>query len=184
MTEPSIYLVRHATPDWSRTDLPYHIPPGPPLTAQGEAEAGELGQYLSASGVAAIFGSPLERCWRTAQIAAGAVGLEPVLDLALTEIKPGERPDEIYGRVLPAWQRAAASVTAGTSTVLVTHGGPISILLDRLGLLPEALNHYKKLFDRSNPLPPAGAWQAVPANGGWQLSLAFTPQSYRSKLIV
>jgi drug/metabolite transporter (DMT)-like permease len=29
---PLIYLIRHATPDWSRTDIPYFTPPGPPLT--------------------------------------------------------------------------------------------------------------------------------------------------------
>jgi broad specificity phosphatase PhoE len=34
-----IYFIRHATPDRRRTDLSYHTPPGPPLTAQGEHEA-------------------------------------------------------------------------------------------------------------------------------------------------
>ena len=73
---PTIYLIRHATPDWSRTDLVYHLPPGPPLTAQGEAEAAKLGDFLRDMDVRHIFTSPLVRCLRTAEIAGAAVDVQ------------------------------------------------------------------------------------------------------------
>ena len=41
-----IYLIRHATPDWTRKDIPYHLPPGPPLIEQGLAEAQALAAFL------------------------------------------------------------------------------------------------------------------------------------------
>jgi broad specificity phosphatase PhoE len=184
MTIPTIYLIRHATPDWSRTDLPYHIPPGPPLTPQGEAEANELGVYLKDVGLVSISGSPLERCWRTAQIAASHIGLEPTQEPGLGEIQPGDKPEAIHARIRPMWEQAIQTSQTLGPVALVTHGGPIAVLLDRLGLIPEALNHYKKLFDRNNPLPPAGAWQATQVDGTWQLKIAFTPAAYRSKLMV
>jgi broad specificity phosphatase PhoE len=184
MSAAVVYLVRHATPDWSRTDLPYHIPPGPPLTPQGESEAAELGEFLRQVQVTSISGSPLERCWRTAQIAAACVGLAPVMDKGLTEIHPGEKPDEIFARIWPVWEQAVLAAATGSPVVLISHGGPIGVLLDKLGLLPEALDHYKKLFDRNNPLPPAGAWRAAKNDNGWQLGLAFTPKSYRSRLMI
>lgn len=184
MTHPTIYLIRHATPDWSRTDLPYHIPPGPPLTPQGEAEANELGEYLKGAELVRISGSPLERCWRTAQIAASHIGLEAIQEPGLSEIQPGEKPEAIHARIRPVWDQSIETSQASGPVALVTHGGPIAVLLDRLGLIPEALNHYKKLFDRNNPLPPAGAWQATLINDVWELKLAFTPAAYRSKLVV
>ena len=67
LTTPIIYLARHATPDWSRTDLPYHLLPGPPLVPQGEAEAAELGRFLREAGVSRLYTSPLERARRTAE---------------------------------------------------------------------------------------------------------------------
>lgn len=180
---PTVYLIRHATPDWSRTDLPYHLPPGPPLTAQGEDEANELGRYLKEAGIVAISGSPLERCWRTAQIAAAHVGLTADQEVGLSEWRPDEKHDDIHARIWPVWNKAIQTATDSGPVALVTHGGPVAVLLDRLGLIPEALTHYKKLFDRHNPLPPAGAWQATRTDADtWQLTLAFTPVAYRAKL--
>ena len=71
---PKIFLVRHASPDWNRPDLPYHIPPGPPLSPQGLAEAQTLASFLQTSGVQRLLTSPLERCLHTAQIVAAATG--------------------------------------------------------------------------------------------------------------
>ncbi len=184
MSNPNVYLIRHATPDWSRTDLPYHIPPGPPLTAQGEGEANELGQFLKTVSITAIHCSPLERCSRTASIAASHLGLSAQQSLGLSEWKPGEKHDEVHARIWPMWEEACRASAEAGPVALVTHGGPIAVLLDRLGLIPEALDHYKRLFDRNNPLPPAGAWNATRTNEVWQLKLAFTPAAYRSKLMV
>jgi probable phosphoglycerate mutase len=184
MMPPTIYLIRHATPDWSRTDLPYHVPPGPPLTPQGEREAEQLGLYLREAGVAEIYASPLERCRRTAQIAAGLAGVSMQNEDGLAEWRPEEKSDDIHLRFRPVWEQARDASLESGAVALVTHGGPIALMLAELGLIPEALSHYKKLFDRSNPLPPAGAWKAVQNGSGWQLSLSFAPESYRPKLFV
>jgi len=60
------------------------------------------------------------------------------------------------------------------------------MLLKELGLDSLALDHYRKLFDRHNPLPPAGAWKATrpSSDSVWELSLAFTPEAYRKSLMV
>jgi probable phosphoglycerate mutase len=183
MTTSTLYLIRHATPDWSRTDLTYHLPPGPPLVQQGEREAEQLGTYLKEAGVTAIYSSPLERCLRTAQIAGAAINLPVQIEPGLTELVPGESSDGVQARLRPVFESAREASQAGP-VALITHGGPIALLLAQLGLLPEAINHYKRLFDRNNPLPPAGAWQAAQRNGGWELTLSFVPEAYRAKLYV
>ncbi len=176
---PTLYLVRHATPDWSRTDIPYHLPPGPPLTPQGEADAAQLGEFLRDMGVRQLYHSPLERCARTAAIAGAVAGAQVTLDVRLAEILPQEKPAEILARVWPVWVQAGEACLNGAPLVLVTHGGPISTLLAELGLPPKDMAHYKARFDRSNPVPPAGAWRAIrpTPEGPWSLDLAFTPQA-------
>jgi probable phosphoglycerate mutase len=183
MTNPTLYLIRHATPDWSRTDIPYHVPPGPSLTPPGEEEARELARFLNEAGVRGLYSSPLERCLRTAHIAAELIGVTTEIDSGLTEVAPNEKSDVVQARTWPAWERAVAAAESGP-VALITHGGPIALLLAKLGLLPQAIDHYKRIFDRNNPLPPAGAWQAVRNGEGWELNLAFTPEAYRAKLFV
>jgi broad specificity phosphatase PhoE len=180
---PTVYLARHATPDWSRTDIPYHLPPGPPLTAQGEREAVLLGSFLHDMGVCQLQASPLERCLRTAEIAAREAGVPSQVDTRLAEWLPGEKKDDVLKRIWPAWERAVAACADGRPIVLVTHGGPIGVLLKELGLPADELAQYQRSFDRSNPVPPAGVWRAIrpdPARG-WALDLAFTPEPTREK---
>lgn len=181
MQLPTIYLVRHATPDWSRTDLPYHIPPGPPLTPQGEREAEQLGDFLRDMGVRQMWASPLERCQRTAAIAGAIAGAVVHEELRLAEIRPDERSPDVLARVWPAWVHAGECCLGLGPVALVTHGGPITTLLAELGLDARKLAQYQATFDRRNPLPPAGAWRAVrPApDGPWSLDLAFTPADYK-----
>ena len=176
---PSLYLVRHATPDWSRTDLPYHLPPGPPLTPQGEREAAQLGEFLRDMGVRRFWHSPLERCARTAALAAEVAGATLELDTRLAEIRPEEKPADVLARVWPVWEEAGRAREAGETLALITHGGPVSLLLTELGLSAKDLSHYQGKFDRRNPLPPAGAWRALrpTPSGPWSLDLAFTPQA-------
>jgi broad specificity phosphatase PhoE len=174
---PSLYFVRHATPDWSRTDIPYHLPPGPPLTPQGEREAAQLGEFLRAMGVRQLWHSPLERCARTAAIAAEVAGASLRLDPRLAEIRPEEKPAGVLARIWPVWVEASEASLSGDPLALITHGGPINLLLAELGVAAKDLTHYQNKFDRRNPLPPAGAWRALrPApDGPWSLGLAYTP---------
>lgn len=182
---PTLYLARHATPDWSRTDLPYHIPPGPPLVPQGEAEAAELGRFFREASVKRLFSSPLERAKRTAEIAASVADLTVQVDEALAEWRPEEKAEHIRTRFWPVWERAGALSLQVGPVAFVTHGGPIGFFLDELGLPKDTLAYYKRTFDRNNPISPAGVWKFTrPASGEpWDLSLAFVPEGHRKKLV-
>jgi broad specificity phosphatase PhoE len=174
----TLYLIRHATPDWSRKDLPYELPPGPPLTDLGQAEAHALGFFLSERRTGPWFSSPLERCLRTAEIAsrqAGAPTIQVVPELA--EIRPNEPEAEIRERLSLMLTKALDSANGGSAPLLFTHGGPVALLLETLGMDPREVNS-QRIFDRGNPLPPAGVWQAQresPAEP-WLLELVFRPQ--------
>ena len=130
-----------------------------------------------------IFTSPLERCQRTAEIAAAAVGLTPQEDTRLAELRPEEKPADIRARVWPVWVHAGELCLSSGPVALVTHGGPIGLLLTELGLDPKQYAHYQSLFDRRNPVPPAGAWRAVRASPDtpWSLDLVFTPETHRAR---
>jgi broad specificity phosphatase PhoE len=172
-----VFLARHATPDWSRTDIPYHLPPGPPLTAEGEREARLLGSFLRQNNVCRILASPLERCWRTGEIAAREAGVPVEVDTRLAEWLPHEKDSDVLARLWPAWAQAAELCPNGGALALVTHGGPIGVLLAELGLEARVLTEFRRRFDRNNPVPPAGVWRATRArpDGAWALELVFNP---------
>ena len=177
---PTLYLTRHATPDWARTDIPYFTPPGPPLTPQGEDEARELGAFLREAGVQQVWASPMERAQRTAQLAAEIIGIPFSLEPGIIEWTPGEKDEAVRARMWPVWERACQH----NAVALITHGGPITTLLAALGLERAVIDHYKTLFDNRNPVPVAGVWRAEQATAGapWQLTLAFVPEAYRKQL--
>ncbi len=173
---PTVFLARHATPDWSRRDIRYDIPPGPPLTAAGEEEAAKLGEFLRDAGVVRVYASPLERTKRTAEIAAVVAGVPVTILEELAEWRHGESTDEVLKRIHPCWTAAHAEAGAAGSVALVTHGGPIHILLQHLGASHDQVEHYRRQFDHQNPVPPAGVWSTTPgSDDAWELSLVFTP---------
>lgn len=173
-----IYLVRHATPDWSRTDIRYDVPPGPPLTAQGEAEAAKLGEFLRAAGIQRIYASPLERTRRTAEIAGGIAGVTPIAEESIAEWRHGESETEVAARFNGLWEKICQESAAVGPLALVTHGGPIKAMLLSLGMPRATVDEYCRKFDRGNPLPPAGVWLAAGSTTTpWQLELIWTPQS-------
>ncbi|MDQ3249075.1 MAG: histidine phosphatase family protein [Chloroflexota bacterium] len=178
---PHVYLVRHATPDWSRTDLRYDIVPGPPLTGQGEAEAVRLGEFLRESGAYKIYASPLERALRTAQIAGETANLPVVVETAIAEWQRGESELTLLERLLPFWETVCDESSANGPVVLVTHGGPVRAMLHYLKHEPLEIDYYRKQFDRDNPVPPAGAWLATRSRFDqlWQCNLVFAPQPYQ-----
>jgi broad specificity phosphatase PhoE len=178
---PTLYLIRHATPDWSRTDIPYDIPPGPPLTLQGEEEAMQLGGFLREAGVKQIYASPLVRAWHTAQIAATLASAPLQQEDNLAEWRNKEEVSSIRARFWPTWEQASALSQQVGPIALITHGGPIAFLLEELGLPTEVIEQHKRQFDRRNPLPPAGVWRATRPNSHptWDLSLVFAPDKNR-----
>ncbi len=181
MLETIIYLIRHATPDWDRHDLPYHLPPGPPLTAEGLAEAYALGDFLRQEEGLVLFSSPLERCTQTARIISQATGASTTIDDRLIEWQPEENTDAVRRRAQSVLDfilsEERASLSDGKDVAgMVTHGGPIGVFLELFGMEPAALAAQRR-FDHRNPLPPAAAWKASRegVHHPWILELAFVP---------
>lgn len=176
---PKVILARHASPDWARTDLRYDVPPGPPLTAEGEAEAARLGEFLRGEGVVRIVYSPLERARRTALIAAGVAGIPAHEDLGVSEWRRDEPETVVLERVRPVFEALAAASRREGPLAIVSHGGPIFFMLRALHVPLAELDHYRNQFDHRNALPPAGAWSVTrdPLDAGWQIRLAFAPRA-------
>mgnify|MGYP005817552989 CR=1 FL=1 len=172
----TLYLARHAAPDRTRFDLPYHIPPGPNLTEKGLREAAELGEFLCGAGVVHFLASPLERAWRTATIAAETCGATLELNQDLTEWRPEENESTVLARVQQAFETGLSLAMAkGGPVALVTHGGPILAALRWLGAPAETLERMR-IYDNRNPLPTAGAWRIERLDGGeLHAQLAFAP---------
>jgi broad specificity phosphatase PhoE len=177
----TLYLIRHATPDWSRTDIRYDIPPGPPLTPQGETEATQLGEFLKTTNITHVYASPLDRTSRTAQIAADALGIQVEIAPDLAEWERGELEATVLARVRAFIDEAFDESETRGPLALVTHGGPIRIVLADLGLDPDEIAHYRRTFDRDNPVPPAGVWRITRNATGTieKPELVFTPLPYK-----
>ena len=175
-----LFLARHARPDWDRTDIPYHIPPGPPLTDLGLAEAHALGAFLKSAGVRKVYASPLERALHTAQIvceilSAGQPALQPVILQELIEWQPSEETAQVARRMGPVVEAAAQESLALGPIALISHGGPVSAVLAEMGVEQAVIEEYKRQFDHANALPTAGAWEARRNGSVWALGFAFKP---------
>lgn len=173
----TVYLARHATPDWQRKDIPYYLPPGPPLVEQGEREAVQLGKFLRQKGVCRIYTSPLERCLATARLATNGAGWLVEMVPGLIEIQPDETEPQIIQRLAPVFDQASRAAVDGP-VCLLTHGGPVAILLGWLGMAADTVRALR-VYEFANLLPPAGAWEARQEQSGepWQLGLVFTPDA-------
>jgi broad specificity phosphatase PhoE len=181
------FLMRHATPDWTRTDIRYDIPPGPPLTAAGEAEARAAAEFLRAHSITKIIASPLERAHRTASIIAELLSLPITVEPQLAEWREDENEEDVTMRSRSYWDMLWMPALQPEKPVdleqnhrcplLVTHGGPSRLLLNSLGVTSVHMEHYRTQFDHNNPMPPAGIWRLtrpVP-DLPWQMDLVFTP---------
>jgi len=172
----TIFLIRHATPEWIRPDPEYQKPPGPPLSKQGQDEAQALGFFLQEVGVQKIYTSPMRRCLQSAQIAAEVVGVPLEIEEGLSEQLPEERREDVLQRLRPVLQEVLGTSQESGPVALFTHGSPIIYLLSELGMHEEEIKR-RRHYDYKNPLPPAGvlraSWSAN--NGVWNFQLAFVP---------
>ena len=175
-----IFLIRHASPDWNRADIPYDIPPGPPLSSKGEKEAEALAAFLKTQGVVKLYYSPFERSVRTARVISALNGIPCMEDKRLSEWREvDELETQVRERMSSIFDRAAKESAEIGPIGLVTHAGPVTFLLQELGIDPDELALYRKMFDQPNPLPPAGAWKAEqdPGEYSWNLKLEFIPKA-------
>lgn len=172
-----IYIARHATPNWDIKDIPYHIPPGPPLTQTGLAEAEALGAFLSSVNVRRIYTSPLERCLNTAQIASCITGAPYEVWNGLMEAQPDETEESLHARAWPVFETACRESQQMGAVCLVAHGAQATRFLKDLGMDDETYKAYCDRFDHANPIPPAGAWRVTQEESDqpWKLELVFLP---------
>jgi broad specificity phosphatase PhoE len=174
-----IFLVRHATPNWGHTDIPYDIPPGPALSPKGEKEAEALAGFLRSEGVVKLYHSPFERCARTAGIVSGVNGIPSVEEKDLSEWREVDEPEaHVRERMISLFERVVKESEEIGPIALISHGGPIALLLLELSFDKDELASYRRKFDTTNPLPPAAAWELERGSGeeDWNFQLAFLPK--------
>jgi probable phosphoglycerate mutase len=168
-----VLLVRHGTTPTTGKVLPGRAP-GLSLSARGREEAeATAARIAKLARVAAVYASPLERAWETAQPIARAHGLRPRVERGLLEVDVGRfvglRLDR--ARRLPEWrvvQRqpsgfrfpggesfvelharmvgTLARIVArhpGETVVAVSHGDPIRVALAHA--LGVHLDHFQRV---------------------------------------
>jgi len=178
MSTTRIFLARHASPDRNLKTIPYDIQPGPPLSPKGEKEAEALADFLKAHNIRKVYYSPFERSAKTAQIIAARNQIPAVEEIRLAEWRETtEEGQAVRVRMQAVFDAIAAESKSLGSIALVSHGGPITFLLQALGIEQTVLADYRKRFDTTNPLPPAGAWSAEwhTTTKTWSLQLVFIP---------
>jgi broad specificity phosphatase PhoE len=121
--------------------------------------------------------SPLERALCTAQIASRIASVPYEIQDNLIEWQPGDTEETVTGRIWSVFERASQLNYQFGPVGLVTHGGPIAMLLLALGMSTETLAA-QRVFDHGNPLPTAGVWQVSQDDErcAWELKLVFKPE--------
>ena len=132
-----LYLLRHGKadwPDWTEPDDER------PLTKEGKGEMRRIARFLHDVNVApaVVLSSPLPRAWQTAEIAAGALGVElreePVLRKGFTAAKARALIQRAKGADLmlvghePDFSAVIRALTGGT--VKLGKGGIARLDLD------------------------------------------------------
>jgi len=156
MTE--ILLARHGETDWNRESR-FQGHADPRLNGLGREQAAELAAVLAGEELAAVYSSPLQRAFETAEVVAEGHGLSPVPVDGLREVDVGswqaltrdeveQRFPDQFRRWLdhgPGWgdgesyeqmsERVLAALRdlsarhEGERIIAVTHGGPIRAAL-------------------------------------------------------
>jgi broad specificity phosphatase PhoE len=93
-------LLRHGSTDMLDRGISGRAP-GIHLNARGQAEARWLAEHLRARHVAAMYASPLERTWQTAEVVAAQLGLTPIANDALLELHFGEWTGQSFDALAP-----------------------------------------------------------------------------------
>jgi broad specificity phosphatase PhoE len=110
-----ILLARHGETDDNAAGR-FQGQRNPPLNDRGREQARALGAAVAGEGLVALYASPLRRARETAEIAAAALGHEPVFDERLMEIDVGDWAGLLHREILDghpgafeAWRAAEPS---------------------------------------------------------------------------
>ena len=174
-----VYLIRHAQPaNLGDASLRYDVPPGPPLSPDGRAQAAMAANFLTSNPPTVIYTSPLDRALQTAHIIAAQLGVPLAIDERLAEHRREETAEQVFARVAAFWYERVTTAPPGPLRVaLVSHGSPIKLLMTPLGDVWTA-DPARYKFDYGNIVPHAGIWRArcEAADGHldkWELALTF-----------
>ena len=177
-----IVVVRHGETAWSRTGQ-HTGRTDIPLTAEGEAQARSLAPRLQREW-ALVLASPLQRAWRTAELAGLSPEAEPDLvewdyghaEGRTTQEMSAERPWRVWDdpdlgesleQVATRVRRVLARVPADGDTCLVAHGHVLRVLTAvYLGLAASDARH---LVLEPCHLGELGHEHDWPALRGWNL---------------
>lgn len=117
---PDVFLVRHGETAWNQDNNRYCGRTDIPLAASGLRQAEATRQQLANTRFDAVYSSPLERAFMTAQIAAA--GMTPVKDQRLIEVDFGGWEKKTKEEFIPeneqlwaAWTSDPATTRAGGS---------------------------------------------------------------------
>jgi probable phosphoglycerate mutase len=100
-----LILVRHGETDWNAERI-YQGWLDVPLNALGERQAQAAARALAARSdvrVRAVYASPLQRAWRTAEVIAAALGLPPRRLPGLRELHWGDASGKSFAEVDECW---------------------------------------------------------------------------------
>ena len=125
-----------------------------------------------------LYYSPFERSAKTAQIISARSGIPSIEEKRLSEWRGvDEKGDKVRERMTLVFDDIAKESAVIGPIGFVSHGGPIALLLQALGIEKDRLSAFRKKFDGGNPLPPAGVWAAEwnEENKVWDLNLLFIP---------
>lgn len=164
---PNLYLVRHGETSWSisgqhtgRTDIP--------LTEQGEHDALALSARLRGLSLAKVLSSPLQRAWRTGELAGFGERMEPDADLMEWDYGAyeGRRTTDIRAEH-PGWRLFEDGCPGGEALV------EVSMRAERIITRVRALEGDVLVFAHRDMLRILIArWIALPALEGRRLHLA------------
>jgi probable phosphoglycerate mutase len=98
-------LARHAAHDWLGRGFAGRLP-GVMLNEEGQRQARELASRLAGERLAAIYCSPQQRTWQTAEPVAAQQGLDIRIDAAFDEVDLGDWTGRTFAEVRDqeAWQ--------------------------------------------------------------------------------
>jgi broad specificity phosphatase PhoE len=159
----ALFVARHGQTDWN-LERRWQGWADPPLNATGRAQAAELGETLAGREITRVVSSDLRRALETAEIAGARLGVAVEIDPGLREVDVGEwsglTSAEVEARYPEGFERRRRGLTGwvegeehgtmaervlaalldiagrnpGDRVLVVTHGGPLRVVLTACGV--------------------------------------------------
>lgn len=183
-----LLLIRHAPTPETGHKLTGRLP-GVDLAEEGRAIAGATAQRLAGFHISAVYSSPIERTWQTAEIVAAEHRLEPHVEEGLIEVDYGRWSGRTLKSLykLKAWHtvqitpsrmvfpdgegigEAQSRAVAACERLAADHARSTIVLVSHSDIIKAVLSHYLgqplDLFDRIAVDPASVSVIDVPRQG-------------------